>query len=159
MSLTTRDALSRQTRFYNYDMTRADYKHFLTIPTRWMDNDVYGHVNNVVYYSWFDTVINEYLIRVGGLDIHSAPIVGFAVDSGCTYKKSFSFPERVQAGLRVTKLGNSSVRYEVGLFREGDDEPRAIGFFVHVFVDRAANKSAPIPPPIRAALSAIFVAV
>lgn len=138
-------------------MTRGDYKHFLTIPTRWMDNDVYGHVNNVVYYSWFDTVINEYLIRVGGLDIHHAPVVGFAVDSGCTYKKSFSFPESVQAGLRVTKLGNSSVRYEVGLFGESDDEPRATGFFVHVFVDRAASKSVAIPPSIRAALSAIHV--
>lgn len=138
-------------------MTRADFKHFLTIPTRWMDNDVYGHVNNVVYYSWFDTVINEYLIRVGGLDIHSAPVVGFAVDSGCTYRQSFAFPEPVQAGLRVTKLGNSSVRYEVGLFGEGDDEPRATGFFVHVFVDREAGKSVPIPTPIRGALEAIGV--
>ncbi len=100
-------------------MSRADYKHFLTIPTRWMDNDIYGHVNNVVYYSWFDTVINEYLIRAGGLDIHNAPIVGFCVDSGCTYKQSFSFPEPISAGLRVSKLGNSSVRYEVGLFGEG----------------------------------------
>jgi acyl-CoA thioester hydrolase len=137
-------------------MTRADYKHFLTIPTRWMDNDIYGHVNNVVYYSWFDTVINEYLIRIGGLDIHNASVVGFAVDSGCTYRKSFSFPEPVHAGLCVTKLGNSSVRYEVGLFGEGDNEPRATGFFVHVFVDRDASKSVPIPPPIRAALVAIL---
>lgn len=136
-------------------MSRADYKHFLTIPTRWMDNDIYGHVNNVVYYSWFDTVINEYLIRAGGLDIHNAPIVGFCVDSGCTYKQSFSFPEPVFAGLRVTKLGNSSVRYEVALFGENDDQPRATGFFVHVFVDRASNKSVPIPLPIRAALQEI----
>ncbi len=142
---------------YNREMTRADFKHFLTIPTRWMDNDVYGHVNNVVYYSWFDTVINEYLIRVGGLDIHNAPVVGFAVDSGCTYRKSFAFPEPVQAGLRVTKLGNSSVRYEVGLFGEGDETPRATGFFVHVFVDRAASKSVPVPAPIRSALEAIGV--
>ena len=138
-------------------MTRTDFKRFLTIPTRWMDNDVYGHVNNVVYYSWFDTVINEYLIRVGGLDIHSAPVVGFTVDSGCTYRQSFAFPEPVQAGLRVTKLGNSSVRYEVGLFGEGDVEPRATGFFVHVFVDRKAGKSVPIPTPIRGALEAIRV--
>jgi acyl-CoA thioester hydrolase len=139
-------------------MTRADFKHFLTIPTRWMDNDVYGHVNNVIYYSWFDTVINAYLIRAGGLDIHHAPIVGFCVDSGCAYKKSFSFPEPVHAGLRVTKLGNSSVRYEVGLFGDGDAELRALGFFVHVFVDRAANKSVPIPTPIREALAAITIA-
>ena len=138
-------------------MSRADYPHFLTITTRWMDNDIYGHVNNVVYYSWFDTVINEYLIRAGGLDIHNAPVVGFAVDSGCTYRKSFAFPEPVHAGLRVTKLGNSSVRYEVGLFGEGDTEPRATGFFIHVFVDRAANRSVAIPAPIRAALAAILV--
>ncbi len=138
-------------------MTRTDFKHFLTIPTRWMDNDLYGHVNNVVYYSWFDTVINEYLIRVGGLDIHGAPVVGFCVESGCTYVRSFAFPEPVQAGLRVTKLGNSSVRYEVGLFGEDDAELRALGFFVHVFVDRAANKSVQIPPSIRGALRAISV--
>ena len=102
-------------------------------------------------------VLNEYLTRVGGLDTHTAPVVGFAVDSGCTYKKSFAFPEPVQAGLCVTKLGNSSVRYEVGLFGEGDDEPRATGFFVHVFVDRAAGKSMAIPERIRYALQAIFV--
>ena len=136
-------------------MTRADFKHFLTIPTRWMDNDIYGHVNNVVYYSWFDTVINEYLIRHGGLDIHNAPIVGFCVDSGCRYQRSFAFPETVHAGLRVTELGNSSVRYEIGLFGEVDDSPRASGFFVHVFVDRVANKSVPIPLAIREALNAI----
>jgi acyl-CoA thioester hydrolase len=138
-------------------MTRTDFKHFLTIPTRWMDNDLYGHVNNVVYYSWFDTVINEYLIRVGGLDIHHAPIVGFCVDSGCTYEKSFSFPEPVHAGLRVARLGNSSVRYEVGLFGDDFAELRASGFFVHVFVDRATNKSVPIPSSLREALQAISV--
>ena len=120
-----------------------------------MENAGYGHVNNVVYYAYFDTVINEYLIRAGGLDIHNAPIVGFCVDSGCTYKQSFSFPEPVHAGLRVTKLGNSSVRYEVGLFGEGDEQPRATGFFVHVFVDRASNRSVPIPSAIRQALQAI----
>ena len=135
--------------------TQCGYRHFLTIPTRWMDNDIYGHVNNVVYYSWFDTVINEYLIRAGGLDIHNAPIVGFCVDSGCTYKQSFAFPEPVHAGLRVTKLGNSSVRYEVALFGDGDEAPRATGFFVHVFVDRASNKSVPIPANIRSALQAL----
>jgi acyl-CoA thioester hydrolase len=140
-------------------MTRADFTHFLTIPTRWMDNDLYGHVNNAVYYSWFDTVINEYLIRAGGLDIHHAAIVGFCVDSGCTYKKSFAFPEPVHAGLRVARLGNSSVRYEVGLFAEGDAELRASGFFVHVFVDRKTNKSVSIPQSIRSALQAIAVAV
>jgi len=139
-------------------LRRTDYKHLQTIPTRWMDNDHYGHVNNVVYYSWFDTVINEYLIRVGGLDIHAAPIVGFCVDSGCTYRQSFSFPEPVHAALRVSKLGNSSVRYDIGLFGGDEDAPRATGFFVHVFVDRASNKSVPIPTSIRAALAAIQVA-
>ncbi len=138
-------------------MARNDFRHVLTIPTRWIDNDIYGHVNYVIYCSWFDTVINEYLIRHGGLDIHNAPIVGFCVDSGCTCKKSFAFPEPVHAGLRVTKLGNSSVRYEVGLFGEGDAELRALGFFVHVFVDRLANKSTPIPLAIRTALQAISV--
>lgn len=146
-----------QRRSYNSDMTRADFKHFLTIPTRWLDNDVYGHVNNAVYYSWFDTIINEYLIRIGGLDIHHAPIVGFCVDSGCTYQKSFAFPEPVHAGLRVTQLGNSSVRYEVGLFGDGDTALRALGFFVHVFVDRAVHKSVPIPLQIRESLAAIAV--
>ena len=120
-----------------------------------MDNDVYGHVNNVVYYSWFDTVINEYLIRVGGLDIQQVPIGGFCVNSGCTYTQSFTFPESVHAGVRVTKLGHSSVRYEIGLFGDGDAAARASGFFVHVFVDRAKNMSVPIPPSIRAALVAI----
>jgi acyl-CoA thioester hydrolase len=138
-------------------MTRTDFPHFLTIPTRWMDNDVYGHVNNVVYYSWFDTVINEYLIRQGGLDIHHAPVVGLCVDSGCVYKRSFSFPEPVHAGLRVTKIGNSSVRYEVGLFGDTDTELRALGFFVHVFVDRAVKTSVPIPARIRDALTAIAI--
>lgn len=137
-------------------MSRASFKHFLEIPTRWMDNDVYGHVNNVVYYSWFDTVINAYLIDAGGLDIHRAPVVGYCVDSGCTYRRSFSFPETVHAALRVAHLGTRSVRYEVGLFGADDEEPRASGFFVHVFVDRAANRSVAIPPTLRAALEALL---
>ena len=128
------------------------------MPTRWMDNDIYGHANDVVYYSWFDTVINEYLIRVGGLDIHNAPVVGFAVDSGCTYKKSFAFPEIVHAGLYVTKLGNSSVRYEIGLFSEGDDEPRDRILRACV-CGSCRGKSVAIPAAVRAALRAIHVAV
>lgn len=134
---------------------RGDYRHFLTIPTRWMDNDVYGHVNNVVYYSYFDTIINRYLIEMGGLDIHEAPVIGIAVETLCRFRRSFAFPEPVEAGLRTGHLGNSSVRYEIGLFGQGDDEARAEGHFVHVFVERATNKPVPIPPPIRAALERI----
>ena len=131
--------------------TRADYPHFLPIPTRWMDNDLYGHVNNVVYYSYFDTVVNRYLIDPGGLDIHKGTVVGIVAETQCRFFKSFAYPEVVDAGLRVGRLGNSSVRYEIGLFG-GEDTARAEGHFVHVFVDRASNKPVPRPPGIRAAL-------
>jgi acyl-CoA thioester hydrolase len=131
--------------------TRAEYPHFLPIPTRWMDNDLYGHVNNVVYYSYFDTVVNRYLIDPGGLDIHKGTVVGIVAETQCRFFKSFTYPELVDAGLRVGRLGNSSVRYEIGLFGE-EDTARAEGHFVHVFVDRASNKPVPIPPGIRAAL-------
>jgi acyl-CoA thioester hydrolase len=134
---------------------RSLYKHFLKIPTRWMDNDIYGHVNNVVYYSYFDTVINEYLIRVGRLDIHHGPIIGLCVESFCQFRKPLEFPKSVDAGLRIGKLGRSSVRYEIGLFEEGQAEPAAEGHFVHVFVDRAGRGATPIPEPIRSALAAI----
>jgi acyl-CoA thioester hydrolase len=134
---------------------RSDYRHFLAIPTRWMDNDLYGHVNNVVYYSYFDTVINRFLIERGGLDIHSSPVIGVAAESGCRFRTSFAYPETVDAGLRVGHLGNSSVRYEIGLFREGIDEAAAEGHFVHVFVERGAQKPVSIPAAIRAALESI----
>jgi acyl-CoA thioester hydrolase len=132
--------------------TRASYPHFLTIPTRWMDNDIYGHVNNVVYYSYFDTVINEYLIRAGGLDIHGAPVIGVCAESACRYRDSFTFPEPVEAGLRVGHLGRRAVRYEIGLFKAGAEQAAAHGHFVHVFVERATMKAVPIPDGIRAAL-------
>jgi acyl-CoA thioester hydrolase len=131
---------------------RAAYPHVLAIPTRWMDNDVYGHVNNVQYYSYFDTVINQYLIAAGGLDIHSGDVIGLCAESHCDFRAAVSFPDVVHAGLRVAKLGRSSVRYEIGLFRGEDDAPAATGWFVHVFVDREARRPAPIPDPIRAAL-------
>jgi acyl-CoA thioester hydrolase len=134
---------------------RADYKHFLAIPTRWMDNDIYGHVNNVTYYSYFDTVINRYLIDFGGLDIQAASIIGVAAETQCRFRRAFAYPEPVEAGLRVGHLGNSSSRYEVGLFGAGEDEARAEGYFVHVFVDRTTNKPVPIPPEIRVALEKI----
>jgi len=132
---------------------RDDFPHFLTIPTRWMDNDIYGHVNNVVYYSYFDTVINEYLIREGGLDIHDGQVVGVCAESDCKYKASFCFPENVEAGLRVAHLGNRSVRYEIGLFKAGREQAAATGSFVHVFVERATMKAVPIPDGLRKALA------
>lgn len=136
-------------------MSRDAYPHVLEIPARWMDNDVYGHVNNVQYYSYFDTVINEYLIRVGGLDIHAGEAIGICVESHCAYKASLAFPAVVHAGLRVGKLGRSSVRYEIGLFDGAAPQPAAEGWFVHVFVDRAERRPVEIPAPIRSALAAI----
>jgi acyl-CoA thioester hydrolase len=131
---------------------RASYPYFRALATRWMDNDAYGHVNNVVYYSYFDTVVNEHLIREGGLDIARGPVIGLVVETGCTFHKPLAFPERIDAGLRVARLGTSSVTYEIALFREGDAEPAATGRFVHVWVDRATQRPATIPPAIRAAL-------
>ena len=137
---------------------RSAYPHFLAIPTRWMDNDAYGHVNNVVYYSYFDTVINEYLIREGGLDLRAGAVVGYCVESNCRYHRPLSFPETLEAGLRVAHLGRSSARYEIGLFRQGEDKPSAQGHFVHVFVDREKSRPAEIPQRIRASLERLRIA-
>jgi acyl-CoA thioester hydrolase len=132
--------------------SRAAYRRFLAIPTRWMDNDSYGHINNVTYYSYFDTAVNEHLIRTGGLDILNGQEVGYVVETMCRFMKPLTFPETVDAGLRVVKLGTSSVKYEIGIFRQGDDEPAATGHFVHVWVDRATQRPVPIPARIRAVL-------
>lgn len=132
---------------------RADYAHFTAIPTRWMDNDILGHVNNVQYYSYFDTAICRYLMMEGGFDPARDPVVGMAVETGCRFHRSVAFPDTVHAGLRVGHLGNSSVRYEVGIFREEEDRASAEGHFVHVFVERPAQRPVPIPAPIRAALA------
>lgn len=133
--------------------TRGDYPHFCPLATRWMDNDVYGHVNNVLYYSFFDTVIAEYLVREGGFAFETAEVIGLAVESGCRYRRPLAFPQRLEAGLRVAHLGNSSVRYEIGIFAEDDREASADGYFVHVFVNRATGgRPAPIPASIRSAL-------
>lgn len=137
--------------------TRADYRHFLSIATRWKDNDVYGHVNNVEYYSYFDTVINTFLITEGGLDIHRGAAIGLCAESHCRFLREIAFPGSVDAGLRVEKLGNSSVRYGIGLFRGGEDALAAEGWFVHVFVDRESRRSRPIPDSIRAALAPLLV--
>ena len=137
--------------------TRQRYLHFLVIPTRWMDNDIYGHVNNVVYYSYFDTVINEYLIREGGLDIAAGATIGVCVESTCRFHHELTFPETVDAGLRVARLGNTSARYEIGLFRQTSDEPAATGHFVHVFINRQTRRPEAIPQNIRAALARLVV--
>jgi acyl-CoA thioester hydrolase len=132
--------------------TRDRFRHTLPIATRWMDNDVYGHVNNVVYYAYFDTVINRYLIEQGGLDIARDPVIGLCVESHCRYDRPVAFPDELEAGLRVAHLGRSSVKYAIGIFRRGEDTAAAEGWFVHVFVDRATRKATPIPDGIRAAL-------
>jgi acyl-CoA thioester hydrolase len=135
--------------------TRDRFPHFLPIATRWMDNDVYGHVNNVVYYAYFDTVINRYLIDAGGLDIARDAIIGLCVESHCRYVRPLAFPMELDAGLRVEHLGRSSVRYGIGLFVRGETSAAAEGWFVHVFVDREGRKATPIPERLRAALAAL----
>jgi len=137
---------------------RADFRHFLAIPTRWMDNDSYGHVNNVVYYSYFDTVVNEHLIREGGLDIRASSAIGVVVETRCSFYRSLSFPGIVDAGMRVVTLGRSSVTYEIGLFAQGEEEPSASGHFVHVWVERATWRPTPVPEAIREALIPLVVA-
>jgi acyl-CoA thioester hydrolase len=134
---------------------RSDYRHFHPITTRWADNDAYGHVNNVVYYSWFDTVVNQFLIANGVLDIERSPVIGLVVETHCNYFSSVAFPDRVSAGLRVAKLGNASVRYEVGIFRNDDEEAAACGHLVHVYVDRESRRPAGIPEPMRQLLRTV----
>ena len=137
------------------DTPRSAWPHVLSIQTRWMDNDVYGHVNNVVYYSYFDTAVNQFLIERGVLDIHKGEVVGFVVDSGCAYFSSVSFPDTIHAGIRVAKLGNASVRYEIALYRNDDALPCAAGHFVHVYVERSSNRSVPIPANVREVLETL----
>jgi len=131
---------------------RSAYPVFRTITTRWMDNDVYGHVNNVVYYSWFDTAVNAHLIERGVLDIEGGRTIGLVVETQCNYFAPLAFPQPVEAGLRVARLGGSSVRYEVGLFAAGEPLTAAKGHFVHVYVDRESRRPVPVPPDLRAVL-------
>lgn len=135
--------------------TREHYRVFYPITTRWHDNDIYGHVNNVTYYSYFDSAVNRYLIEEGGLDIHSSEVVAFVVNSSCDYRAPLAYPQQLEAGIRVEKLGNSSVVYRVGIFPAGDSLAAASGSFTHVFVARAENRSVPIPDATRQALSRI----
>jgi acyl-CoA thioester hydrolase len=135
---------------------REHYPHFLDIPTRWIDNDVYGHVNNVVYYSYFDTVVNEYLIRSGVLNIEKSPVIGLVVETQCRYFAPITFPDDVHAGLRVARLGRSSVRYEIGLFKNDDASAAAQGHFVHVYVERESRKATALSNEMRAALEQLL---
>ena len=135
--------------------TRDRYRRFLTIPTCWMDNDVYGHVNNVVYYSYFDTVVNEYLISSGALDIERSRVIGLVIETRCRFFRPLTFPDVVHAGLRVARLGDSSVRYEIGLFRDEEAAAAAQGHFVHVYVDRETRKPTSLPRALREALEKI----
>ena len=133
-------------------VSRADFRAFRPLATRWMDNDVYGHVNNVVYYSYFDTAVNGYLIEKGALDIATSPAVGLVVETGCTYFESVAFPDAIEAGLVVTRLGRSSVRYGIGVFKAGGELAAAQGFFVHVYVDRTSQRPLEIPEAARRVL-------
>ncbi len=134
---------------------RESYRHFTTLTTRWMDNDAYGHLNNVVYYSLFDTVVNSYLIDAGGLDIHRGDVIGLVVETQCNYFAPLEFPNKVDAGMRVARVGASSVRYEIGLFAHGDPMTAARGHFVHVYVDRTERRPAALPPRLADALCAV----
>lgn len=136
-------------------LTRDDFRVFRTITTRWHDNDVFGHVNNVVYYSWFDTAVTGWLIEGGFLDPKTSEIVGLVVETGCTYFESLAFPEAVEVGIAVERLGNSSVTYRIGIFREGGAQAVAQGRFTHVYVKRAEQKPVPIPDALRAAMAAL----
>jgi acyl-CoA thioester hydrolase len=140
-------------------ITRDDYAHFLALPTRWMDNDIYGHINNALYYAFFDTVINEYLIAAGRLDINRGPVIAFAVESQCRYLRPLAFPGVIDIGMRVGKLCNSSVRYEIAIFKHGEAIAAASGYFVHVFVDRVTQRPVPMPTSIRSALERLKVGV
>ena len=131
---------------------RAGYRAFRTITTRWMDNDQYGHVNNVVYYSWFDTAVNAHLIEQGVLDTAKSEVIGLVVETQCQYFESLAFPQAIEAGIRVAHMGSSSVRYEVGLFAEGAPTTAAKGHFVHVYVDRATQRPVPLPANLKQVL-------
>ncbi|CAO4155874.1 hypothetical protein LPLAFNJD_LOCUS4555 [Methylorubrum aminovorans] len=133
--------------------TRAAYPRLVPLTTRWGDNDVYGHVNNVVYYAFFDTAVNGILVEAGALDIARSPVIGLVVETGCRYFASVAFPDRITAGVRVAHLGRTSVRYEIAIFRDDDGEAAAQGHFVHVYVDRETSRPAPLPERLRAVLT------
>ena len=137
-------------------LPRAAFPHIIDITTRWMDNDVYGHVNNVVYYSFFDTVVNGYLIGQGALDIATSSVIGLVVETQCNYFQPIAFPDTVRAGLSVAHLGTSSVRYRIGLFRNDENTASAQGQFIHVYVERTSSKPVPLPEALRHALTPLL---
>ena len=134
---------------------RQAFRAFRSITTRWMDNDVYGHVNNVVHYSWFDTAVNALLIDKGVLDIHGGATIGLVIETHCNYFAPLAFPQTIEAGVRVARLGTSSVRYEVGLFAQGEPLTAARGHFVHVYVDRQSRRPVPLPAPLKTFLETL----
>lgn len=136
--------------------TRTDYKHLTPIQTRWADNDIYGHVNNVAYYGYFDTIVNDYLIAAGVLDIHGGEVIGLVVETGCRYFAPVAFPDKLEGGLRVVYIGNSSVRYELAIFAPGVNEAVAEGRFTHVYVNRDTRRPTPLPVNFCNALEAIL---
>lgn len=135
---------------------RDQYRHFTALETRWMDNDLYGHVNNVTYYSYFDTAVNGYLIANGVLDIHAGPVIGLVVETGCRYFAPVAFPDRLEVGIAVSRIGTSSVHYTVGIFRQGEGQAAAAGHFTHVYVDRVTRRPTDLPPPFRAVLELLL---
>ena len=135
--------------------TRNAYKVFRTISTRWMDNDAYGHINNVVYYSWFDTAVNAYLIEQGALDIHQGQTIGLVIETQCNYFSPLAFPQTVEAGIRVAHLGSTSVRYEVGLFAQNEALTAAKGHFIHVYVDKLHRRPVPLPLNLKTVLETL----
>ena len=138
--------------------SRAEYRHFLAIPTRWGDNDAYAHVNNVVYYSFFDTVVSRFLLASGAIDLRTSPVLGVVVETGCRYLAPIAFPDLVTAGLRVARIGNTSIRYEIGIFRNEEALASAEGHFVHVYVDRATQtRPTPLPRALREAVAPLLV--
>lgn len=136
---------------------RVAYRHFRRMDTRWNDNDAYGHINNVVYYAFFDTAVNAHLIQSGCLDIQKSPVIGLVVETQCQYFKPIAYPDVVHAGIRVAKLGRTSVRYDIGLFANDDETAAAQGHFVHVYTERATGRPQPIPDEVRHALGRLML--
>jgi acyl-CoA thioester hydrolase len=139
----------------NQPTARSAYRRFAAMPTRWGDNDTYGHVNNVVYYAFFDSAVNRHLIEHGVLDLAACTVIGLVIETRCTFFSSMAFPDIVNVGMNVVHLGNSSVRYEIALFRNDEELASAVGQFVHVYVDRATNRPVPIPAKVRAVLQSL----
>lgn len=136
---------------------RAEYRRFYPIQTRWSDNDMYGHANNTIYYAWYDTAINAVMIESDGLDPWKGPILDYIVESGCRYHVAVGFPDVIEVGMRIRGMGNSSIRWECAIFRQGDPQAAADGHMIHVFVDRQSKRPSPIPPILRHSLESLVI--